>query len=65
MDNYGKRQGYTKLGQVHETVHETGGEVARLYNEGQIDKAHDVFKKYGKVTMDLFELLDELEKQTS
>jgi len=65
MEKYGKSQGYTKLGQVHEKVHEVGGEVAALYRQGQVDDAHDLFKNYGKVTLELFELLDALEKQTS
>nr|WP_319393580.1 methyl-accepting chemotaxis protein [uncultured Desulfobacter sp.] len=65
METYAKSQGYAKLGKVHEKVHEVGGEVARLYRAGQVDDAHDLFKHYGKITMELFELLDELEKQTS
>nr|WP_321398724.1 methyl-accepting chemotaxis protein [uncultured Desulfobacter sp.] len=65
LEKYGKSQGYAKLGQVHEKVHEVGGEVAKLYKNGQVDDAHDLFKNYGKVTLELFELLDDLEKQTS
>ncbi|NDY74387.1 hypothetical protein DO021_19175 [Desulfobacter hydrogenophilus] len=65
MKKYEKSQGYKKLGDIHESVHEIGGRVAALFKEGKVDDAHDLFKQYGKVTLELFELLDGLETQNS
>jgi len=65
MEKYGTSQEYKRLGEVHEKVHETGGQVANLFKEGKTDDAHDLFKTYGKVTLELFQLLDGLEVQTS
>jgi|GEM_PF-3496719 len=33
--------------------------------DGKVDDAHDLFKQYGKVSLDLFELLDGLATQTA
>nr|WP_320192169.1 methyl-accepting chemotaxis protein [uncultured Desulfobacter sp.] len=65
MEKYAKSQGYKELGEIHEKVHEIGGRVATLFNAGNIGDAHDLFKEYGQVTTQLFELLDGLEQQTS
>ncbi|WP_321491994.1 methyl-accepting chemotaxis protein [uncultured Desulfobacter sp.] len=64
MEKYGKSPDYQKLGEIHEKVHETGGQVAKLFKEGNINEAHDIFKTYGTVSRQLFDLLDGLEKQT-
>ncbi len=65
VEKYGTNKNYKKIGEIHEQVHEIGGKVARLFNEGKTDEAHNLFKTYSQVSHELFELLDGLETRAS
>lgn len=56
---------FREIDQHHARVHSTAREIARLYNNGEYDQAHGMFKEFQAITATLFSLLEQLERETN
>jgi len=63
MATYGENRTFKKINHLHEQVHALAGQVAQAYTGGKIEDAQAGFKQYQDVTGELFQLLDDLEKE--
>ncbi len=62
-DKYGQNSVFKAIDSQHEKVHETAREIARLFNDGEKEKARDLFSEFKGITDKLFDMLDELEEE--
>ena len=62
-DKYGQNKVFQAIDSQHEKVHKTASEIIRLFNDGEKEKAWDLFLKFKGITNKLFNMLDELEKE--
>ncbi len=62
-ERYGQNPVFKAIDNQHEKVHKTAREIARLFNDGEKEKARDLFSEFKGITDKLFDMLDELEEE--
>ena len=62
-DKYGQNSVFKAIDSSHAKVHDTAREIARLFNDGEKEKARDLFSEFKGITDKLFDMLDELKKE--
>ncbi len=62
---FGHLETFKRIDPLHEKVHATAREISRLFNSGDREGAARLFEEFYEITDNMFELLDDLEKETN